>query len=747
MADFDLLTGKEDVPALPANAGKHPDVELSERLLLQWRSLAETWRNQVVEDRDFVAGAQWDAGKKKEVEKRRQKPLVIDVVSPAVDQAVAMLTSNAPRFTSTGREDSDTRVARMFADLMAYIWDVNTGNMKLKQTIKDYYVASCGWLVAYYDPQKNHGLGEVCIRSIDPLNVFPDPNARDFFLQDAGHILIATLETSEQLQAYIPGINEKLAEAQAEESSDTLLPSSSRQGLHYQSSSDHVEDVDRKRYQVIDRYSRIKVEMLHAYEPISGYEKLVSQEDLRTFLLQQAFRQTSPEGKVEYFVDRSSVKDAGMMYATYGGRFHSAVDVQTGQRVFLPGDESESVEGFTSIPGTTLVLEPISMHDAIADGAVQLREVIVDRIQRTYSVGGVLVYQEVLPVEHYPIVPLLANFDRKPFNMSPVRRVKGLQEYINGLQTLIVAHAEATANMKIGYPKGGYNEVELNRLWNKPGVTFIPYEPEFGSLIPLPPTPLPNELYRNLADAKADVERILGIYALMQGSPNDAPNTYKGTVALDEFGQRRIKSMKDDVEEFLNQVARVVIQLIQAYYTSYRVVRLLKPNGRSYALMLNAPQKSYAEDVTIGNAERIDDITVGKYDVVVVSGSMLPSNRWAIAEYYKELYKLGVIDKEEVLKKTDVADVEGVLSRFGEIQQLMQQLQAAMGEIKKLRGDMQTKDRELTHALKKVEVEKFKTDMNKASSDLSAATELAKERMGDEIRNYKREKQKKEGRS
>ena len=740
MADFDLLTGKEDVPAIPQTSGKHPDVELSERLLLEWRALAETWRNQVVEDRDFVAGAQWDANRKKEVEKRKQKPLVIDVVSPAVDQAIAMLTSNSPRFTSTGREDSDTRVARMFADLMAYVWDVNSGNVKLKQTIKDYYVASCGWLVAYYDPQKNHGMGEVCIKSIDPLNVFPDPNARDFFLQDAAHILISTLETSEQLQSYIPGINQALENA--EESSDTLLPSSGREGLHYQSSSDVVQDVNRKRYQVIDRYSRIKLNMHHAYEPISGYEKLVSEEGLREFLLSRAFKQTTMTGETTYFVDPASVRDAGMMYKTYGERFHSAINMQTGQRTFLPGDESESTEGFTSIPGTTLLLEPISMHEAIADGVVQLQETLVDRIQRTYSVGGVLIYQDILPIEYYPVVPLLANFERSPFGMSPVRRVKGLQEYINGLQTLVIAHAEATANMKIGYPKGGYNEAELNRLWNKPGVTFIPYEAELGQLAPLPPPPLPNELYRNIADAKSDVERILGIYALMQGSPNDAPNTYKGTVALDEFGQRRIKSMKDDVEEFLNQLARVVIQLLQAYYTSYRVIRLLAPNGRSYALSINAPRDQKVEDVVSGNAERIDDITVGKYDVIVVSGSMLPSNRWAIAEYYKEIYKLGIIDKEEVLKKTDVADVEGVLARFGEIAQLSQQLNMAMTEIKKLRGDMQTKDRELTHALKKVEVAKFEKDLHETSTDMRKASELAKERMADEVRNFRSSKKK-----
>jgi hypothetical protein len=48
--------------------------------------------------------------------------------------------------------------------------------------------------------------------------------------------------------------------------------------------------------------------------------------------------------------------------------------------------------------------------------------------------------------------------------------------------------------------------------------------------------------------------------------------------------------------------------------------------------------------------EKINDITVGKYDIIVVSGSTLPSNRWARFEYYMELYKSGLIDQTEVLK-------------------------------------------------------------------------------------------------
>ena len=48
---------------------------------------------------------------------------------------------------------------------------------------------------------------------------------------------------------------------------------------------------------------------------------------------------------------------------------------------------------------------------------------------------------------------------------------------------------------------------------------------------------------------------ILGIHPLQHGDPSAAPTTYKGTVAIDEYAQRRIKSKLDDIDEALNRIS------------------------------------------------------------------------------------------------------------------------------------------------------------------------------------------------
>ena len=312
--------------------------------------------------------------------------------------------------------------------------------------------------------------------------------------------------------------------------------------------------------------------------------------------------------------------------------------------------------------------------------------------------------------------------------------VKGLQSYINKIRSLIVAHASSSTNVKLLIPRGSMNKRQLEEEWGRAGTAVIEFDPELGQPIVAGPIPLPNELYKNEADAKADIERILGIYALMQGDPSAMPQTYKGTLAIDEYGQRRIKSKRDDIEEGINQIGKVVVGLIQATYTSLKVMRILQPNHKPKEVKINEPVYDQISGQFLG---KLNDVTVGKYDVLVVSGSTLPSNRYARFEYYMDLYKNGIIDQLEVLKQTDVANVEDVLNRNSKMQKLMSQVQGQDKQIKDLQGDLQTARRELVHARQRVEVEKYKANLNQSSNRADMASKLYAARTEDELKKVK----------
>ena len=133
----------------------------------------------------------------------------------------------------------------------------------------------------------------------------------------------------------------------------------------------------------------------------------------------------------------------------------------------------------------------------------------------------------------------------------------------------------------------------------------------------------------------------------------------------------------------------------------------------------------------------MNDITIGKYDVIVVSGSTLPSNRYAELEFYMDAFQKGLIDRQEVLKKTEVFDMEGVLQRIDMIAQLQQQVKQQEEQIKSLKGDMQSRDREAVNLKKRVEVEKFKGDLDSISNKAKAAGTLYDKRLDDSLATVK----------
>ena len=133
--------------------------------------------------------------------------------------------------------------------------------------------------------------------------------------------------------------------------------------------------------------------------------------------------------------------------------------------------------------------------------------------------------------------------------------------------------------------------------------------------------------------------------------------------------------------------------------------------------------------------KKYHDIGAGKYDIKVVSGSTLPTNRMALLQTYQDMYQMGLIDQVEVLKKSELVDVEGVLNRSGQMKQLMQQVEMLQEELKKVKGDLQTADRETVNAKKRLEVEKFSTKLDQQANKADAATSLYKARLGDVQKN------------
>ena len=706
------------------------EVETTRELFTDYKTARELWAQKFQESVEFRAGAQWTNEERDVLEARGQAPIVVNRIHPIVETAKSLLTYNSPQFRSTGREDSDRDTAKVFSDLFQYIWQISSGDEELKKSIDDYYVGGMGVLQVYQDPDADMGKGEVYLKSINPLDVYIDPNAKDVYARDAANILVTTYMTDEQAMQVYPEFYDIIEQSamHPDESDDHPITNlAATEGQLFDT--DGTETVHNRR-QYIERYTKEMHCYYNCYEPFSQREFLLDEEEYLEYLSKMYVKVKTIKGEEVILFEDESVEDMFKVIEEIGPLFHyELADPQYDEQgqpipqkpIRVPGEEDEN-----SIPGSTTILIPMTVEELEGTGTIVCNKIEECRVKLVVTVGDKLLYHRLLPTEDYPIVPLMNVHHRNPFPESDVRLYRPLQEYINKIRSLIIAHASTSTNVKLLIPRGSADLNQIEQEWSKAGTSVIEFDAELGAPIVAGPVPLPNELYKNEADAKYDLEYGFGIFELMQGSGKSAPSTFRGTMVVDEFGQRRIKSRRDDIEGMLNQLAKVAIPLIQQLYTEEKVIRLIQPNGDEKEQKFN-----FYKEMDNGDVKRFHDIGAGRYDIVVQSGSTLPTNRMALLNTYMQMYQMGLIDQTEVLKKSELVDLDGVMERSGQMKQMQQQMQAMAEELKKVRGDLQTAQREEVHAKKRLEVEKFSGELDKVSNRADMATTLYKARLND----------------
>jgi hypothetical protein len=375
-------------------------------------------------------------------------------------------------------------------------------------------------------------------------------------------------------------------------------------------------------------------------------------------------------------------------------------------RMFNTSDGSEKIidsETYASI------IEQEETIEAFERGAIEVEEIMQTRIAQCSTIGNILLFERILNTDIYPIVPFSNIWTNTPYPKSDVNKVKDSQRLLNKLFSLTLSHAQSAAGLKLLIPEGSVDSTsQLEKDWANPNAV-IEYNPEFGEPHYPQPAPLTSEFYYLIDRVEKYIDLNFGIPELLQGFKEGAPESVRGTMLLSEMGESRGKSKLRDVEASLAQVGQVVYNLAKGHYQFQKTFRVVQANNDITEFTVN--MRMY-DDKTNELAQIENDLTIGQHDVRIISGSTLPSNKVAEYNMYLEAYKIGLVDDVEVLKKSEIFDKEGVLQRKSQLAQMQSYIAQLENQVKKLSGDLQTSERETVGARKRVETEKFKSELN-----------------------------------
>ena len=644
----------------------------NDELYRQWRDSRSDWDTEARKDIDFYLGNHFSQDESDELAQRNQADIPMDRVSAAIEKFKAVLTSRPPAFTLTPREDSDVQVATLWRTIMGYVWQNSDGDWQMKQAIQDYATTGMGYLYAYIDRESDFGRGDVKFTYVDPFRVYASPSSRDRWFSDSDGIILSTILTGEQAVNLYPELADKTDPLTGEVIPGLIndisgftydeedYPSSQNKNSMNVFTPAEVKDKDYyqvKKYQVLERFYKIKVPYYRVIDMKSQEEDILSQEEY-----------------TQFYQENSEAFDIG---------------------------------AFTAI------------------------EVLQTRVKVCASMGEVVLYEQVLNTDEYPIIPLPNIWTGTPYPKSDVSRARPMQRLLNKLWSLALSHAQASAGLKLLVPLGSVDDIDqLEKDWANPNavieVDSSQGEPHYPA-----PQPLAGEFYRLIQQSEFYIDFIFGLPEMMHGFAEKAPETMRATERMIALGSERPKSKLRDIEFSINKLGKVLYNLSKGHYTYKKIFRLAQPNNNITEVMAN-----FYTDVSQAVLDlKKERHMLDQHDVRIEPGSTMPSSKYAELAVYLEAFQMGIVDRYEVLKKNpELFDKEGIMRRTEEKQLLQQQMQAMEEQIKNLQGDLQTAQRESVSDRKRVEVEKFKTRLSEINSESKADRRVQRGKLENEVK-------------
>ena len=159
-------------------------------------------------------------------------------------------------------------------------------------------------MYVYVDPEDDFGRGEVKYTHVDPFRVYVDPAARDRYFRDASGIILSTYITKEQLVNLYPELEEMVDDIEVGKNSlyGEDYPSSNLKNSQQVFTPDEAKDLDylvNQKYQILDRFYKIKVPYYRLFSNVDGQEKVVDIEKYNILLEDAEIADAIETGQLE----------------------------------------------------------------------------------------------------------------------------------------------------------------------------------------------------------------------------------------------------------------------------------------------------------------------------------------------------------------------------------------------------------------------------------------------------------------
>jgi len=699
------------------------------------------WENIAQQGYEFFLGDQLTEDEQDELRSAGMPNFTVNRITPVIEMMKFFATANTPRWQAVGAEGSDADVAAVHADIADYCWYNSNGDSVYAQVIQDSLIKGVGYIQVDVDPNQDRGLGEVVFKRVEPFDVYPDPTSRDFLFRDATYVMIRKDLPKQQVIKLFPDKKRQIKSANSDSAgendysnrdameTDLIFPADSA-GDAYDSKGEEDTIID-----YYECYSKEKVLFMNVFINMppgpSEMEELKKQVevDLKDYEAEMMVRVEEKALQLSEAVQKGEMIQERAQLELERAR-REAIESVDQQRMILLNKLKEKESKIENRVMTKAEYDIIIQDKKIADTIVDAIEFHEDRIKLTIVVGDKLLYDDVLPIKDYPIVPFVYQYTGTPFPIGAVSPLVGKQQELNKAHQILIHNANLASNLRWMYEEGSVPEDEWEKYSSAPGA-LLKYRQGFTPPTPVQPLPLNQAFYGITQNARSDMEYVAGVYSSMQGDTSAGPETYRGLLQMDEYGTRRIKSwMQNVIEPALEHLGLIFKDWAQDTYISNKIFRIVQPNNINEEKLVEINIPIFDD---FGNAVgKWNDYASSQFDVRIIGGSTLPLNRWALLEEYFKWYQSGLIDDVAMLQETDVRNKEAIIKRKSVYMQLRNQLEELDQVIKDRNGTIETLERQLVQSGIKEKVQDADMSIQKDVLESEAAQSAYRNKLKNE---------------
>ena len=695
----------------------------------------QRWQSLSQKGFDFYLNEQLSKREIDALEEAGMPTFTINRVTPIVEIMKYFVTANNPRWKAVGATGDDVDSAQVHSDIADYCWYLSNGKSLYSQVVLDSLTKGIGYFLVDVDRDSDRGMGEVMFKRIEPYDVYVDPASRDFLFRDATFIMIRKNLSRSSLINMLPDheakikkvsrSNEIISYSQRDtEESFSTQPEDITMGVNLD-----AEDEDIIPY--YETYAKKKFAYRNVFIKVtpSPAELDVIKEQVEEKI--EAFRKEVEVGLMEKELQLQQAVESGEMIPE-----RAKLELEKAQKMSAQAVHEQRMQLTSEAQEAATVIVQQVMTDKdyqILISTEEAKKNIVDavkfyenRIILTCTVGDdVFLYEYTLPVSEYPIVPIPYMYSGTPYSMSAVVPLIGKQQEINKAHQIMLHNANLASNLRWMYEEGSVPEEEWEQYSSSPGA-LLKYRQGFTPPTPVLPAPINNAFYTVVQEGKSDAEYISGVPSAMMGFTQDQPETYRGLLANDEFGTRRLKAwMGSIVEPCLEQLGRCFQMRAQNHYTVEKVFRIVQPEAGQ------APQEEKEVKINIpvyndyGEAiGKFKDYASARFDIRIIAGATMPVNRWALIEEYFRWFQAGLIDDIAMISETDIRNKKQLIERKSMYSQLQGQVSSMEEAIKDKEGTIETLERQLVQAGIRMKVGQASNEIRKDVLETEAQQKL-----------------------